>query len=209
MKLQVLDFFEGTTKEEIELDDSVFDVKVRKDILARVVNWQLAKKRSGSHKVKTRGEVKHTTRKPFKQKGTGQARQGMKSVPHMRGGGVVMGPVVRDHGFKLNKKVRNLGLKCALSNKAQQQKLIVVDNLTLNKANTAEISKKLQKANLKRALFVDVNENNNNEFKLSIRNMYKIDFLKVVGLNVLDILNHETLVVTKNSIKDITERLNG
>jgi len=208
MKLQVLDFFKGHTKEEIELDDNIFSVKIRKDIMARVVNWQLARRRSGSHKVKTRGDVKHTTKKPFRQKGTGQARQGMKSVPHMRGGGVAMGPIVRDHSFKLNKKVRILGLKCALSSKAQQQKLIVVDNLVLDKIKTTEINKKLQESNLKKALFVDANANNNDEFKLSIRNVHKVDFLKVVGLNVLDILNHETLVLTRDSIKDIAERLN-
>lgn len=209
MKLQVLDFFNNSVKEDINLDENIFNVRVRKDILARVVNWQLAKRRSGNHKVKTRGEVKHTTKKPFKQKGTGQARQGMKSVPHMRGGGVAMGPVVRSYYFKLNKKVRNIGLKCALSSKAQNNKLIIVNDLSLDKIKTLDISKKLKETNLHNTLFIDSNDNNNNHFALSIRNVHKADILKVVGLNVLDVLNHETLVLTRDSIKDIAERLNG
>lgn len=209
MKLQVLDFFNNSVKEDINLDENIFNVRVRKDILARVVNWQLAKRRSGNHKVKTRGEVKHTTKKPFKQKGTGQARQGMKSVPHMRGGGVAMGPVVRSYYFKLNKKVRNIGLKCALSYKAQNNKLIIVNDLSLDKIKTLDISKKLKETNLHNTLFIDSNDNNNNHFALSIRNVHKADILKVVGLNVLDVLNHETLVLTRDSIKDIAERLNG
>lgn len=209
MKLQVLDFFNNSVKEDVDLNEEIFNVRVRKDILARVVNWQLAKRRSGNHKVKTRGEVKHTTKKPFKQKGTGQARQGMKSVPHMRGGGIAMGPVVRSYYFKLNKKVRNIGLKCALSSKAQSNKLMVINDLSVDKIKTLEISKRLKEINLSNALFIDSNDNNSINFALSIRNVHKIDLLKVMGLNVLDILNHETLVLTKDSIKDIAERLNG
>lgn len=208
MKLQVINFFDDSVaKSEIQLSEDIFNLEVRKDLIARVVNWQLAKRREGNHKVKGRGEVHHTTKKPFKQKGTGRARQGMKSVPHMRGGGVAMGPVVRSHAFKLNKKVRALALKHALSVKAKNNQIIVVDSLALPEVNTAKVVQKLQAHSLQKVLFVDANNADHNNFKLSIRNLYRVDLLQVVGLNVLDILKHNTLVLTKDSLAAISERL--
>ncbi|MGV3279137.1 50S ribosomal protein L4 [Rickettsiales bacterium LUAb2] len=209
MKLQVLDFFSNKPKEDIELDDNIFNVEVRKDILARVVKWQLAKARSGNHKAKGRSEVNHTTRKPFKQKGTGQARQGMKGVAQMRGGGVVFGPVVRSHEHKLPKKVRQIGLKSAISSKIKDSKFLVVDNLNCDSVKTSAITENLKNMNLSNVLFVISNKIDNNNFGLSIQNLYKIDVLPAIGLNVVDILKHNTLVVTKDGIKDVMERLNG
>ena len=140
MKIDVINLSSAKVR-EIELDDSIFSIDVRSDIMARVVKWQLAKARSGNHKVKTRAEVKHTTRKPFKQKGTGRARQGMTSVPNMRGGGIAFGPVVRDHSHSLPKKVRALGLRSAISSKLSDGKLFVIENLNIDTYKTADLSK--------------------------------------------------------------------
>ncbi len=193
---------------EVELQDSIFAVNVRPDIMARVVKWQLAKRRSGNHKAKTRAEVKHTTKKPFAQKGTGRARQGMLSVPHMRGGGVAFGPVVRDHSIDLQKKVRVLGLKSAISSKVKEGKFIVLEDLTVKTHKTADLLQHLNKLGMKSALFVDdVNVDEN--FKKASSNIIKIDILPQIGLNVYDILNHEQLVFTQKGLKELTERLNG
>jgi large subunit ribosomal protein L4 len=193
---------------EVELQDSIFAVNVRPDIMARVVKWQLAKRRAGTHKVKTRAEVKHTTKKPFAQKGTGRARQGMLSVPHMRGGGVAFGPVVRDHSIDLQKKVRVLGLKSAISSKVKEGKFIVLEDLTVKTHKTADLLQHLNKLGMKSALFVDdVNVDEN--FKKASSNIIKIDILPQIGLNVYDILNHEQLVFTQKGLKELTERLNG
>src|SRR3546814_10129880 len=127
---------------EIELDDTVFGLPARKDILARVVNWQLAKRRAGTHKVKTRGEVSGSTRKLFRQKGTGNARMGSARTTQRRGGGTVFGPVVRDHGHDLNKKIRKLGLKPALSAKAVEGKLIAVADVAVREPKTDDRAQK-------------------------------------------------------------------
>ena len=158
MKVDVIDLSSNKIS-QIDLSENIFATTVRSDIMARVVKWQLAKLRSGNHKVKTRAEVKHTTRKPYKQKGTGRARQGMLSVSQMRGGGVVFGPVVRDHSHKLPKKVRILGLKSAISAKMKAGKLIVINNLSLEQGKTALLRQKLDALGLKSALFIDNKEN--------------------------------------------------
>ncbi len=186
------------------LPDEIFGATPRSDIMARVVLWQLAKRRAGTHKVKGMGEVSGTTRKPYKQKGTGNARQGSLRAPQFRTGGAVHGPVVRSHGYDLPKKVRRLGLISALSQKLADGKLIVLDAATGN-ARTAELAKKLKVLGWNSALIVDgiVDEG----FLRAARNLPKIDVLPSVGANVYDILNHDVLAITQAGVEGLKERL--
>ena len=204
MKLSVFNLNNEQTG-DISLDDSIFAIPVRSDIMARVVKWQLAKRQAGTHSTKTRGTVKHTTKKPFKQKGTGAARQGMKSAPNMRHGGIAMGPLPHSHEHSLPKKVRNLGLKSALSSKIQAGKFIVVDSLSSKIEKTSTIENNLKKMNVNSALFIDAMPNDN--FCKSCSNLVNVDFLPVIGANVYDILGHDTLFVTKEGMVALTERL--
>ena len=190
----------------VDLDEAVFGVPVRADLMSRYVNWQLAKRRSGNHKVKTRSEVSGTTKKPFKQKGTGSARQGSKRAPQLRGGGVVFGPHVRDHGFSLQKKVRKLALKSALSSKQAEGKLIVLEDAKMKSPKTADLVKSLGILNWGSALVIDGAELDNN-FELAARNIVGIDILPTQGANVYDILRRDTLVLTKDAVEKLVERL--
>ena len=190
----------------IELSDSVFGVDVRSDILSRVVNWQLANRRAGTHKTKTIAEVSGTTKKPNKQKGTGRARQGSLRATQFRGGGISFGPVVRSHAQDLPKKIRRLGMRCALSSKAQNGKLVVVDALKLPEVKTKELVSKMEKMGLKSALFVGGAELDTN-FKLAARNIVGIDVLPQQGANVYDILRRDTLVLTKEAAENLEARL--
>ncbi|MBT5244799.1 MAG: 50S ribosomal protein L4 [Rhodospirillaceae bacterium] len=190
----------------VDLDEAVFGTAVRADLMSRYVNWQLAKRRSGNHKVKTRSEVQGTTAKPFKQKGTGNARQGSKRAPQLRGGGVVFGPHVRDHGFGLQKKVRRLALKSALSSKQAEGKLVVLDNAKMKNPKTADLIKNLGKLGWGKALVIDGNELDNN-FQLAARNVMGLNVLPSQGANVYDILRSDTLVLTKDAIDKLVERL--
>jgi large subunit ribosomal protein L4 len=191
---------------EIELNKDIFGVEFRKDILHRVINWQLAKRRSGNHKTKGLSEVSGTTKKPFRQKGTGNARQGTLRAPHMRGGGIVFGPVVRDHGFSLNKKVRKLGLKMALSTKQAEGKLFILEGTEGTKVKTKDLSKQLKALGFENVLVIDSNEQDQN-FATAARNIKYVDVLPAKGANVYDIIRHDTLVITKAAIKQIEERL--
>ena len=186
------------------LPDAIFAATPRRDIMARVVQWQLAKRRAGTHKVKGMGEVSGTTRKPYKQKGTGNARQGSLRAPQFRTGGAVHGPVVRSHAFDLPKKVRRLGLISALSQKLADGKLVVLDAATGN-AKTAELAKKLAVLGWSSALIVDgaVDEN----FLRAARNLPKIDVLPSMGANVYDILNHDVLAITRAGVEALQRRL--
>ena len=186
------------------LPDEIFAATPRRDIMARVVQWQLAKRRAGTHKVKGMGEVSGTTRKPYKQKGTGNARQGSLRAPQFRTGGAVHGPVVRSHAFDLPKKVRRLGLISALSQKLADGKLVVLDAATGN-AKTAELAKKLKVLGWSSALIVDaiVDEG----FGRAARNLPRIDVLPSVGANVYDILNHDVLVITRAGVEGLQRRL--
>ena len=190
----------------IELSDSVFGVDVRSDILSRVVNWQLANRRAGTHKTKTIAEVSGTTKKPYKQKRTGRARQGSLRATQFRGGGISFGPVVRSHAQDLPKKIRRLGMRCALSSKAQNGKLVVVDALKLPEVKTKELVSKMEKMGLKSALFVGGAELDTN-FKLAARNIVGIDVLPQQGANVYDILRRDTLVLTKEAAENLEARL--
>jgi len=191
---------------QIELASEVFGLPLRRDILARVVNWQLAKRRAGTHKTRGISDISGTTRKPWKQKGTGRARQGSLRSPQFRGGAVIFGPVVRDHGYDLQKKVRRLGLMTALSSKLAEGKLFIVDSLEQQSSKTQDAIKNLEKLGLKNALFVDGAEVSKN-FALAIRNIPYIDVLPQQGLNVYDILRREALILTKAAVESIEQRL--
>ncbi|AQU86951.1 50S ribosomal protein L4 [Komagataeibacter xylinus] len=186
------------------LPDEIFAATPRTDILARVVHWQLAKRRAGTHKVKGMGEVSGTTKKPYRQKGTGSARQGSLRAPQYRTGGIVHGPVVRDHGYDLPKKVRRLGLISALSQKAAEGKLVVLDAATAS-GKSAELAKKLKVLGWTSALIVDAAVEEN--FGRAARNLPKIDILPTVGANVYDILNHDVLAITRAGVEGLKERL--
>ena len=190
----------------IDLDEAVFGLDVRADILSRAVNWQLARRRSGDHKTKERGEIHGTTAKPFRQKGTGSARQGDKKAPHMRGGGVAFGPRVRDHSHKLPKKVRVLALKTALSAKQADGKLVILDEAKLKKPKTRELAKRLGKLGWRTALIIDGLETDGN-FMLASANVPGLDVLPSQGANVYDILRRDTLVLTKDAVQALEARL--
>jgi len=197
---------ENTQAGEIELPEALFGAAPRADIMARVVHWQLAKRRAGTHKAKGMGEVSGTTKKPYRQKGTGNARQGSLRSPQFRKGGVVHGPVVRDHGYSLNKKVRRLGLISALSQKAAEGKLIVLENAVLAAdAKTSAIAAKVKALGWKSVLVVDAAADEN--FARCIHNLPKVQVLPTMGANVYDILNHEVLAVTRAGVEALKERL--
>lgn len=192
---------------DIELRDDIFGLKVRQDIIARVVHWQLAKKRSGCHKVKQRSEITATTKKMYRQKGTGRARHGAAKAPQFRGGGVVFGPHVRDHGYKLPKKVRSLGLKNALSAKAAAGQLVVIDTLELKTNKTKTFRAQLNSLKLTSALFIDAAEVNET-FKQAAANIFWVDCLPTQGINVYDIMRRDVLVLTKRAVEVLEERFN-
>jgi len=189
---------------DIDLPDAVFGAEPRADIMARVVHWQLAKRRAGTHKVKGMGEVSGTTKKPYRQKGTGNARQGSLRAPQFRTGGVVHGPVVRDHGYSLNKKVRRLGLISALSQKAKDGKLVIVD-LDGAGAKTGGVAKAVRTLGWKSALIVDAAVEEG--FGRAVRNLPNVQVLPTVGTNVYDILRYDVLAVTRQGVEALKERL--
>jgi len=191
---------------DVELADSVFGVEVRKDILARMVNYQLAKRRAGTHAVKNRSDVNATGAKMFNQKGTGRARHSSAKVSQFRGGGRAFGPVVRDHSHKLPKKVRQLALKCALSAKASEGKLIILDEAVTKTPKTSELKAQLGGLGVSNALFVSGAEVDGN-FELAARNVPHIDVLPLAGANVYDILRRDVLVLTKSAVEGLEARL--
>ena len=205
MQLDIINF-DGKKVGSVELADSIFGIEPRADILHRVVTWQRAKSRAGTHAVKTVSDVQGSGKKAFKQKKTGNARQGERDNVHMRGGGVVHGPVVRDHSIDLPKKVRSLGLKMALSSKAKDGSLVIIDSEKLESAKTNAFAKQLKKLDIASALFVGATELDEN-FKKSAANIANIDVLPTIGLNVLDVLKHEKLVLTADAVKAVEARL--
>ncbi len=193
---------------EIELPEALFGAAPRADIMARVVHWQLAKRRAGTHKAKGMGEVSGTTKKPYRQKGTGNARQGSLRAPQYRKGGVVHGPVVRSHEYSLNKKVRRLGLISALSAKQAAGKLVVLDAAAAGEgAKTAALAAQLKKLGWTSALVVDATVDEG--FARITRNIPKVQVMPTVGANVYDILNHDVLAVTRAGVEALSARLNG
>ncbi len=205
MKIDVVNL-DAQNVGSIELSDEVFGLEVRSDLLARMVNYQLAKRRSGNHKTKQIWEVSGTTKKPYNQKGTGRARQGSLRSAQFRGGGVIFGPVVRSHAHDLPKKVRALALKTALSAKAAEGKLVVLDSASAASPKTKELVARLAKLNLANALFISGQEVEIN-FALASRNLPFIDVLPQQGANVYDILRRDTLVLTKDAVQALEARL--
>jgi large subunit ribosomal protein L4 len=182
---------------DIELADEVFGLPVRRDILARVVNWQLAKRRAGTHKTKGISDISGTTKKPYKQKGTGRARQGSLRSPQFRGGAVIFGPVVRSHEFDLQKKVRKLGLKTALSAKQAEGKLIVIDEAKVGDAKTKVLRARFDALGWESVLIIDG----------AAVDLPKVDVLPQLGANVYDILRRDTLVLTRDAVQSLEARL--
>ncbi|HUN53459.1 MAG TPA: 50S ribosomal protein L4 [Candidatus Sulfotelmatobacter sp.] len=187
-----------------ELPDEIFAVEPRADIMARVVHWQQAKRRAGTHKAKGMSEVQGTTKKPYRQKGTGNARQGSLRSPQFRTGGVVHGPVVRSHAYDLPKKVRRLGLISALSQKQAEGKLVVLDAAN-GATKTKELAAKLKTLGWNSALIVD--KSVDGTFLRASRNIVGLDVLPTIGANVLDILAHDVLAITTAGLEGLKERL--
>jgi large subunit ribosomal protein L4 len=192
---------------DIDLADEVFGLEhVRRDILARMVNWQLAKRRAGTHKTKGVTEIQGTKKKPWAQKGTGRARAGSLRSPQFRGGATIFGPVVRSHEFGLQKKVRRLALKTALTSKQKEGKLIVLDSASMDTPKTAALAKQFAALGWTSVLIIDgptLNEN----FANAARNLPGIDVLPQQGANVYDILRRDTLVLTRDAVQHLEARL--
>ncbi len=196
---------DNTAVGEIELAESVFGVPVRIDLLHRMVGYQLAKRRAGTHKTKTISEISGTTKKPFKQKGTGNARQGSLRSPQFRGGATIFGPVVRSHAHDLPKKVRKLALRVALSAKVADGKLVVLDQAVAATPKTRDLAPRLKALGWDSVLVIDGTVDGN--FALASRNMPYVDVLPQVGANVYDILRRDTLVLTKDAVEALEARL--
>lgn len=196
---------DGASAGSTDLPEALFGATPRTDIIARVIHWQMAKRRAGTHKTKGMGEVSGTTRKPYKQKGTGNARQGSLRAPQFRTGGVVHGPVVRSHEYDLPKKVRRLGLICALSLKQKEGKLVVLDAATGGTGRTRDLAAKLKTLGWTSALVVDRTVDAG--FLRASANIVGVNVLPTVGANVHDIIRHDMLVVTTAGIEALVERL--
>ena len=190
----------------VDLADGVFGVPVRRDILARMVNYQRAKRRAGTHMTKVISEIRGTTAKPYRQKGTGRARQGSLRSAQFRGGATIFGPRVRDHAHDLPKKVRRLALRCALSSKQAEGKLVVLDEAKLDEPKTAALASRLGALGWSNALIIAGAEVDGN-FARAAANLPHIDVLPQQGINVYDILRRDTLVLTKDAVKHLEERL--
>ncbi|MCP4922693.1 MAG: 50S ribosomal protein L4 [bacterium] len=191
---------------DVDLSSAVFGLPLRADILNRMVNWQRARRQAGTHKTRLIHEISGTTKKPWNQKGTGRARAGSLRIPHFRGGATMFGPQVRSHAHKLPKRVRTLALKTALSAKQAEGKLVVVDALKMTSAKTKDFTKKLEKLAWGKALVIDGAEVDHN-FSRAASNVPNLDVLPQQGINVYDILRHDTLVLTKAAVAHLEERL--
>ncbi|AXI53491.1 50S ribosomal protein L4 (plasmid) [Pseudoseohaeicola sp. NH-UV-7] len=204
MKLDVIKL-DGKKAGSVDLAEDLFGLEPRADILHRVVRWQRNNAQAGTHKVKTRSEVSYSTKKIYRQKGTGGARHGARSAPIFRGGGVYKGPTPRSHGHDLPKKFRKLGLKHALSAKMAAGQLFVIDEAASN-GKTAALAKQVKDLGWKRVLIID-GASVNEEFLKASRNIEGLDILPTMGANVYDILKRDTLVITKAGIEALEARL--
>jgi len=204
MKTKVLNL-DNKSAGEVELKDDIFGLEPRADLIQRVIVWQLAKRRSGQHKVLTRAEINRTKKKVYNQKGTGQARHGARSAPLFVGGAKAMGPVAHSHEFDLPKKVRALGLRHALSSKAKSGSIVILEDAKSKDIKTGDIAKRFGKLGLQNALVVDGTFDKN--FELSARNLSRVALLPAAGLNVYDIIRSDKLVLTKAALTAIEERL--
>ncbi|WP_421723966.1 50S ribosomal protein L4 [Bauldia sp.] len=202
VKVTALD---GSAGGEVKLPEEIFGLEPRADILQRTVRWQLAKRQAGTHQTKRRGEIRMTSAKAYKQKGTGRARHGNKAAPQFRGGGKAFGPLSRSHAYDLPKKVRALALKHALSDKARDEKIVVLSEASVAEPKTKGLAASLAGLGLSNALIVDGAAVDDN-FRLAARNIPEIDVLPIQGINVYDIMRRDTLVLTKAAVEALTER---
>lgn len=192
---------------DLEINEDIFCQKVFPDIIHNYIRYQNAKARQGSHKTKTRSEVNGRSKKPFSQKGTGNARQGSSKPPHFRGGATSMGPVNRDHSFSLNKKEKLLALKSALSSKMLQNNIVFIESLELDSYKTKSLNKKLDNFNFKSALFVYSENKINENFIKASSNLPKVSSLNHRGINVKDLITYEKIFIEASSLNKINERL--
>ena len=192
---------------DIEIDSNIFGIKTFPDLIHQYIRYQNAKSRQGSHKTKTRSEVSGRSKKPFSQKGTGNARQGSSKPPNFRGGAVSMGPVNRDHSFRLNKKEKILALKSVLSSKFSQEKIVFLDSYKLDSHKTKDLNQKLKNFKYNSALFIHSNDGIDNNFKLASSNIPMVSVLNQKGLNVKDILSYDKVFIEEKSLDEIKKRL--
>ncbi len=204
MKLDVIKL-DGGKAGSVDLDEALFGLEPRADILHRVVRWQRNNAQAGTHKVKTRSEVSYSTKKIYRQKGTGGARHGARSAPIFRKGGIYKGPTPRSHGHELTKKFRKLGLCHALSAKFKAGELVIIDEAS-SEGKTAALAKQIKNLGWKRALVID-GASVNESFAQAARNIEGLDILPTMGANVYDILKRDTLVITKAGIEALEARL--
>ena len=200
--------FKNTEVGKVKLNDDVFGQKTFPDIIHQYIRYQNAKSRQGSSKTKTRSEVSGRSKKPFSQKGTGNARQGSNKPPNFRGGAVSMGPTNnRDHSFDLNKKEKKLAIKSALSAKLTENKMIFIDTFKIDNFKTKSLNLTLKKFNYKSALFIYSEKGIDKNFKLASSNIPKVQILPQKGINVKDLISYDTIFVEQDSIEEITKRL--
>ena len=196
---------ENKPGKDLTLNEKIFGLLPREDIITRVVRWQLSKRRLGNHSVKTRSDIKMTTAKMYKQKGTGKARHGSGAVSQFRGGGMAHGPVVHSHSHRLNKKVRKLGIKSALSDKFKLGKLVILDSLKCD-GKTSSLKKNFDKLGVENALIISGEKIDENFIKAS-SNIKNLDILSYQGINVYDIIKKDNLIIVDDALKLIEERL--
>jgi large subunit ribosomal protein L4 len=204
MKTKVLNL-DNKAAGDVELNDAIFGLEPRADLIQRVVVWQLAKRRAGTHKILTRAEIDRTKKKSIKQKGSGSARHGARSAPLFVGGAKAMGPVNHSHAFDLPKKVKALGLRHALSSKAKSGSIVILDEAKSKDVKTKVLAEQFGKLGLAKALVIDAEFDNN--FQMSARNLADVSLLPMAGINVYDIMKSGTLVLTSAAVKAIEARL--
>ena len=192
---------------DMDLDSNIFGIKKLPDLIHQYIRYQNAKSRQGSHKTKTRSEVSGRSKKPFSQKGTGNARQGSNKPPNFRGGAVSMGPVNRDHSFSLNKKEKKLALKSALSSKLTEDKVLIIDTFKINSFKTKELFLDLKNFDFKSALFIYSEDGIDKNFKFASANIPRISILNQKGINVKDLITFDKIFIEQKSIMEITKRL--
>ncbi|MBC6443930.1 MAG: 50S ribosomal protein L4 [Alphaproteobacteria bacterium GM202ARS2] len=197
---------ENTDVGMLDVSDAIFALQPRRDVLARMVRWQLAKRRQGTHFAKTRGEIRGGKKKPWRQKGTGRARQGSINAPHFRGGSKAFGPRPRSYAHDLTRRFRRLALKMALSLRCQEKKMIIWDTLALDQPKTTLLAQRLRACQIDSALIIGGDTIDDHVSKAA-RNLPHVDVLPRQGLNVYDIMRRETLVIIKDSVKTIEETL--
>ena len=206
MKKELVNF-ENKKVKDININEGIFCFKTLPDIIHQYLRYQNAKSRQGSHKTKTRSEVSGRSKKPFSQKGTGNARQGSSKPPHFRGGATSMGPVNRDHSFSLNKKEKKLALKSALSSKLLEDNIIFIDSFNIDSLKTKDLDKQLKRFNFKSALFVYGEDNINDNFNKASSNLPRVSAISHKGINVKDLISYEKIFLEEKSVEKISERL--